>query len=110
MQIYSLLYITLIHIYLHVYTTTHTTLSTLHNLTPTPTTAYPCLQVTNCRYGMMLWQMLLFCYAFKQYDTYGYVASSMVVSIAIQTVYVFKFFLWETGYFCTMDIQVYMCV
>ena len=59
-------------------------------------------QFTNCRFGMMLWQMLLFCYAFKQYDLFGYVSSSMIVSIVIQTAYIFKFFLWETGYFCSM--------
>ena len=59
-------------------------------------------QFTNCRFGMMLWQMLIFCYAFKQYDLYGYVSSSMLVSILIQTLYIFKFFLWETGYFCSM--------
>jgi 7-dehydrocholesterol reductase len=41
----------------------------------------------------------------KQYDDMGYVSSSMLVSVIVQTVYIFKFFLWETGYFCTMDIQ-----
>jgi 7-dehydrocholesterol reductase len=62
-------------------------------------------QVTNCRYGMMLWQMLIICYAYKQYSLFGYITSSMFVSVFIQTVYIFKFFYWETGYFCTMDIQ-----
>ncbi len=62
-------------------------------------------QFTNCRFGMMYWQLGILCYAFKQYDTYGYVSSSMLISVAVQTVYVFKFFWWETGYFCSMDIQ-----
>lgn len=62
-------------------------------------------QFTNCRFGMMFWQVGILCYAMKQYDDLGYVTSSMFVSVAVQTVYVAKFFLWETGYFCTMDIQ-----
>jgi 7-dehydrocholesterol reductase len=62
-------------------------------------------QFTNCRFGMMFWQVGIICYALKQYELYGYVSSSMIVSVAIQTVYVAKFFLWETGYFCSMDIQ-----
>lgn len=62
-------------------------------------------EFTNCRFGMMYWQIGILCYAFKQYDLYGYVSSSMAVSIAIQTAYIYKFYLWETGYFCSMDIQ-----
>lgn len=62
-------------------------------------------QFTNCRFGMMFWQLGLICYAFKQYELYGYVSSSMIASVALQTVYIAKFFYWETGYFCSMDIQ-----
>lgn len=62
-------------------------------------------QFTNCRFGMMFWQVGIICYAFKQYDNLGYLSSSMLVSVLVQTVYIAKFFLWETGYFCTMDIQ-----
>jgi 7-dehydrocholesterol reductase len=62
-------------------------------------------QFTNCRFGMMFWQVGILCYAYKQYTVLGYVSSSMLVSVVVQSVYVAKFFLWETGYFCTMDIQ-----
>ncbi len=63
-------------------------------------------QFTNCRFGMMFWQLGLICYAFKQYQLLnGVLSSSMVVSVALQTVYIAKFFWWETGYFCSMDIQ-----
>lgn len=62
-------------------------------------------QFTNCRFGMMYWQLGILCYAFKQYDMYGYVSSSMAVSVLVQSIYIFKFYLWETGYFCSMDIQ-----
>ena len=43
-------------------------------------------EFTNCRFGMMYWQIGILCYAFKQYDLYGYVSSSMVASVVIQTV------------------------
>lgn len=62
-------------------------------------------QFTNCRFGLMFWQVSLFCYAFKQYDIYGSVSSSMLVSVVLQTIYLAKFYYWETGYFCSMDIQ-----
>ena len=63
-------------------------------------------QFTNCRFGMMFWQVGIICYAFKQYeDLGGHISSSMLVSVLLQTVYIAKFFWWETGYFCSMDIQ-----
>ena len=63
-------------------------------------------QFTNCRFGMMFWQVGILCYAFKQYENLGgYISSSMLVSVLLQTVYIAKFFWWETGYFCSMDIQ-----
>lgn len=62
-------------------------------------------QFTNCRCGMMFWQLGIICYAFKQYENVGYVSSSMLASVLIQSVYIAKFFWWETGYFCSMDIQ-----
>lgn len=62
-------------------------------------------QFTNCRFGMMYWQVGIICYAFKQYSTYGFLSGTMLVSVLVQSVYIFKFFWWETGYFCSMDIQ-----
>jgi 7-dehydrocholesterol reductase len=63
-------------------------------------------QSTNCRFGMMFWQIGILCYGFKQYQLLGgHLSSSMAVSILVQTVYIAKFFWWETGYFCSMDIQ-----
>ena len=56
-------------------------------------------QFTNCRFGMMFWQLGILCYAMKQFDLLGYIDSAMFVSVALQTVYVAKFFWWETGYF-----------
>lgn len=63
-------------------------------------------QMTNCRWGMMFWQVGILCFAFKQYEMNGgFISSSMLVSVVVQTVYIAKFFWWETGYFCSMDIQ-----
>jgi 7-dehydrocholesterol reductase len=62
-------------------------------------------QFTNCRFGMMYWQVGIICYAFKQYSAYGFISGTMLVSVLVQSVYIFKFFVWETGYFCSMDIQ-----
>lgn len=62
-------------------------------------------QFTNCRFGMMFWQLGIICYALKDYKDDNSISTSMLVSVVVQTAYIFKFFLWETGYFCTMDIQ-----
>ena len=53
----------------------------------------------------MFWQIGIICYAFKQYKEYGFIANSLFASLIIQSVYIAKFFWWETGYFCSMDIQ-----
>ena len=63
-------------------------------------------QFTNCRFGLMYWQVGIICYAFKQYEMLGgHISSSMLISVILQSVYLFKFYYWETGYFCSMDIQ-----
>mmetsp|Transcript_12492 Transcript_12492/g.19854 ORF Transcript_12492/g.19854 Transcript_12492/m.19854 type:complete len:452 (-) Transcript_12492:95-1450(-) len=62
-------------------------------------------QFTNCRFGMMYWAIGPVAYAWKQYSDIGYVSDSMLVCIGLQLIYVTKFFWWETGYFCSMDIQ-----
>jgi 7-dehydrocholesterol reductase len=59
----------------------------------------------NCRISMMGWSIILFSFLAKQYETYGYVSNSMIVSVAIQVAYIFKFFVWETGYFNSLDIM-----
>ncbi|CAM9160933.1 unnamed protein product [Chrysoparadoxa australica] len=60
---------------------------------------------TNSRFGMMYWAVGLLCYAHKQINMYGYISDSMCVSVVLQLVYISKFFYWETGYMCSMDIQ-----
>ena len=53
---------------------------------------------------MMGWPLLILCYAAKQHQLYG-LSDSMLVSVAIQLVYITKFFHWEMGYMKTLDIM-----
>jgi len=60
--------------------------------------------VTNCRFGMMSWGVIILSYAFKQNALYG-LSDAMLVSVALQLIYIFKFFYWETGYLRSLDIM-----
>lgn len=59
---------------------------------------------TNCRFGLMAWTILPLVYAWKQSTMYG-LTDSMVVSVALQMVYLAKFYHWEMGYMKTLDIM-----
>jgi len=59
---------------------------------------------TNCRFGMMSWGLIIFSFAAKQQQIYG-LSDAMVVSVALQLVYIAKFFIWESGYMRSMDIM-----
>ena len=61
-------------------------------------------QFTNCRFGMMGWPLLILSYAAKQAELYG-LSDAMIVSVALQLIYVAKFFVWETGYLRSLDIM-----
>lgn len=58
---------------------------------------------TNCRFGMTVWPLLVCIFALKNYELYGFV-DSMFVSATLQMLYFLKFFWWESGYMCTIDI------
>ena len=59
---------------------------------------------TNCRFGMMGWPLLILSYAAKQYATHG-LSDSMIVAVALQLIYITKFFHWEMGYMKSLDIM-----
>lgn len=61
-------------------------------------------QVINCRFAMMGWSVLIVAFAVKQHQLYGFLSNSMAVSLTLQLVYIYKFFLWEGGYFNSIDI------
>lgn len=60
---------------------------------------------TNCRFGMMSWGLIIISFAAKQYEHYGFLSDSMAVAVALQLLYIAKFFLWETGYLSSLDIM-----
>ena len=63
-------------------------------------------QFTNCRFGMMLWPLLLITYMCKQYSMLGYITNSLLCNCILQFIYITKFFYWEDGYFSTIDVMI----
>jgi 7-dehydrocholesterol reductase len=61
---------------------------------------------TNCRFGMTGWAISVTSFAFAQYEIYGTADWSIIISAALIVIYLFKFFIWESGYMRSMDIQV----
>jgi len=62
-------------------------------------------QLTNCRFGMMFWQTTaISCYA-AAYERHSGNPRSSMINLILLTTYIFKFFLWESGYFNTIDIM-----
>ncbi|HSN80949.1 MAG TPA: hypothetical protein VLS88_00100 [Polyangiales bacterium] len=59
----------------------------------------------NSRFSMIAWALIPLCFASWQAEHYGHLSTSMLVSVALQLLYLTQFFYWETGYFRTMDIQ-----
>ena len=57
-----------------------------------------------CRFGMMSWGLLLISYCAKQ-EAFGGLANSMVISVALQLLYIAKFYVWEHGYLRSLDIM-----
>lgn len=62
-------------------------------------------QLFNCRFAMMGWSIILLSYAAAQVEQYGQLSTSMLVCVGLQVIYIFKFFVWEGGYFNSLDIM-----
>lgn len=61
---------------------------------------------TNCRMGMMFWAVGILCFAHKNMELNdGVLQIGMAVNVTLQLIYISKFFFWEMGYMCSMDIQ-----
>lgn len=60
-------------------------------------------QWTNCRFGMISWQLIIIIFAFYSYYQFG-LNLAIWITVILQTIYIAKFFFWETGYFNTLDI------
>ena len=63
-------------------------------------------QFTNCRFGMTGWAVAVTSFAFAQAHIYGKADPSIIISAALIVIYLFKFFIWESGYMRSMDIIV----
>ncbi|MCB9506249.1 MAG: 7-dehydrocholesterol reductase [Myxococcales bacterium] len=61
-------------------------------------------QLINCRVSMMGWSATFVVFALAQHELYGSVSTSMIASVAVLVIYLFKFFWWEDGYFHSIDI------
>jgi 7-dehydrocholesterol reductase len=62
-------------------------------------------QLVNCRVSMMGWSVIVISCAAKQWETDGRISNTMLISAALQVIYLLKFFRWETGYFGSLDIM-----
>jgi 7-dehydrocholesterol reductase len=62
-------------------------------------------QLINCRVSMMGWSVLVCCCAGAQVEAVGFLSTSMAVSAGLLVAYLFKFFVWESGYFASLDIM-----
>ena len=64
-------------------------------------------QLVNCRLSMMGWSVIVLSFAAKQaeLDPGGHISNTMLVSVALIFLYLFKFFWWESGYFTSLDIM-----
>jgi 7-dehydrocholesterol reductase len=62
-------------------------------------------QLFNCRFAMMGWSVILLSYAAAQVEAHGHLSNSMLVCVSLQIIYIFKFFVWEGGYFSSLDIM-----
>ncbi|XP_063241451.1 uncharacterized protein LOC134541733 [Bacillus rossius redtenbacheri] len=60
-------------------------------------------QLTNCRVGMMGWQLLVLAFYLAGVQRHGFSAAALV-NMLLQSVYIAKFFWWEAGYFGTLDM------
>ena len=58
----------------------------------------------NCRLGMMSWPLIIISFTNHQSMVYG-LSNSMMIGLALQLIYIAKFFWWENGYLSSLDIM-----
>ena len=61
-------------------------------------------QLVNCRIAMMGWSVIILSFAAKQQALHGAISTAMVAALTLQLVYIIKFFVWESGYFTSLDM------
>ncbi|KAG7162993.1 7-dehydrocholesterol reductase-like [Homarus americanus] len=60
-------------------------------------------QLTNCRFGLLAWELLVVAFFLAGWERNGFSLAHLVCA-TLQTIYLAKFYWWETGYFNTLDI------
>lgn len=60
-------------------------------------------QLTNCRFGLLAWELLVVTFFLAGWQRNGF-SLAHLVCVVLQTIYLAKFYWWETGYFNTLDI------
>lgn len=60
-------------------------------------------QFTNCRFSMMAWNLLVLNFGWQSYNVNGW-NWGVFINVLLISLYLGKFFYWETGYFNTLDI------
>lgn len=60
--------------------------------------------VNNCRFGMTLWLIYITGFVIGHYEIYGTMTKSLLVNYFLTILYLYKFFIWEDGYYNTLDI------
>jgi 7-dehydrocholesterol reductase len=60
-------------------------------------------QLINCRHALMLWALIPLSFLAHSFEQNS-LTLAQIVNTLLQCVYVFKFFLWESGYMASMDI------
>jgi 7-dehydrocholesterol reductase len=58
----------------------------------------------NGRPGIVLWNILNLCYAYKQFETFGTLSNTMIALNVLQFAYILDFFWYEAWYLKTIDI------
>jgi 7-dehydrocholesterol reductase len=61
-------------------------------------------QLVNCRIAMMGWSVIILSFAAKHHQLHGTVSPAMAATLTVQLAYIVKFFVWERGYFGSLDI------
>ena len=59
--------------------------------------------ITNCRFGMAVWHLVGIIFCWKSFKVNGFV-DSIFISSLLTSIYLTKFFHWESGYTKTIDI------
>ncbi len=62
-------------------------------------------QLINCRVSMMGWSAIVVSFCAYQIEVTGTLSPALASSALIVVAYLLKFFVWETGYFASLDIM-----